>query len=522
MLIFSCTSVFATGHTQEVTAENTGIQNPTNDYFQFVCEKQGIESGTAEKSEFLTLNSGTSFINSKLTVTSSGYPSIKPEDFYGYKTLLNEDAKLAEAYLSIAEGIYNGETAIALPSQTIKKDQLGKIYYACQNDFPQFFYIFSGYSYSFVEGTDYATAIYPCYSSTLNKISHSAEFEKAAEDIITASGVNPDMSDYDKALALYNELALRVVYDDDSLAKYNKEIAEANAITDEDERDNAINAVNSKYAYMHSAYAALVTGKAVCDGYSRAYQYLLYKVGILSHITTGKADGGGHAWNLVKLDGEWYYTDLTWGDDSTNNTIFYEYFNMTDSQLVDCRHVVTSSYPMPECTATDLNYFTVNGGKMSPDGDLDNVINQLKKNSYARVYVTGSISDTKKIKDWYYNKIRDIASALDCYGSISYTCFGNSREYHLILFQNTAAPLLNAAIEICSTTDRQCKFYAGFYYENGILCGMYEMPNLTLNENKIITIKPEKVPDTFKEVKYFIWDKAAGLKPVYSKASLSY
>ena len=78
----------------------------------------------------------------------------------------------------------------------------------------------------------------------------------------------------------------------------------------------------------HTAYGALVEDsrglrrKAVCDGYAYAFQYLLSKAGIQSAVIVGKADFGGedpldevyHAWNIVKLDGQWYETDCCWDD----------------------------------------------------------------------------------------------------------------------------------------------------------------------------------------------------------------
>ena len=75
----------------------------------------------------------------------------------------------------------------------------------------------------------------------------------------------------------------------------------------------------------HTAYAALVedsyglANSAVCDGYSQAYVYLLQQAGIEATVIVGYADSispptGGHAWNVVKLDDDWYEVDVTWDD----------------------------------------------------------------------------------------------------------------------------------------------------------------------------------------------------------------
>ena len=75
----------------------------------------------------------------------------------------------------------------------------------------------------------------------------------------------------------------------------------------------------------HTAYGALVadsTGHAnlpVCDGYSLAFEYLLQQCGIEAAVIGGSGgatelDAGGHAWNIIKLDGAWYEVDSTWDD----------------------------------------------------------------------------------------------------------------------------------------------------------------------------------------------------------------
>ena len=52
---------------------------------------------------------------------------------------------------------------------------------------------------------------------------------------------------------------------------------------------------------IYTAYGALVNGKALCEGYSRAMQLLLSRFGILSTTVSGVAEGEGHMWNLVNI-----------------------------------------------------------------------------------------------------------------------------------------------------------------------------------------------------------------------------
>lgn len=80
--------------------------------------------------------------------------------------------------------------------------------------------------------------------------------------------------------------------------------------------------------YAHTAYGVLVengrglANTAVCDGYSLAYEYLLQQAGIPAAVIVGNAgdspqDAGGHAWNIIMVDGKWKEVDSTWDDAGT-------------------------------------------------------------------------------------------------------------------------------------------------------------------------------------------------------------
>ncbi len=81
------------------------------------------------------------------------------------------------------------------------------------------------------------------------------------------------------------------------------------------------------------AYGAFLTGRAVCDGYSKAFDLLCYLSGIECVRINGQGNGGGHAWNKVKIDGQWYNVDVTWDDPANVSTLLYKYFLVSDSVL---------------------------------------------------------------------------------------------------------------------------------------------------------------------------------------------
>ncbi len=95
------------------------------------------------------------------------------------------------------------------------------------------------------------------------------------------AGIEPEMTDLDKAIYLHDQVVERVTY---------------------------------YYAGQHSfmAGAALGNGSAVCAGYAHAYNLLLNMVGIDTDYV--RSASLNHGWSYVELDGEWYHADPTWDD----------------------------------------------------------------------------------------------------------------------------------------------------------------------------------------------------------------
>ena len=93
----------------------------------------------------------------------------------------------------------------------------------------------------------------------------------------------------------------------------------------------------------HTAYGALKNGVAVCEGYACAAKLMLNKLGIPCDIQVGTCiGGGGHGWNLVQLDGQWYQLDVTWNDQSASRE---DYLLVNDSYMQKSRTWEYSNYP---------------------------------------------------------------------------------------------------------------------------------------------------------------------------------
>ncbi len=103
----------------------------------------------------------------------------------------------------------------------------------------------------------------------------------------------------------------------------------------------------------HTAYGALKDGCAVCEGYACAAKLLLNGMGVECDIEVGDClNGGGHAWNLVKLDGDWYQLDVTWNDGSSART---DYFLVTDDFMKQSRKWDENNYPVSAKTPYTVN-----------------------------------------------------------------------------------------------------------------------------------------------------------------------
>ena len=116
---------------------------------------------------------------------------------------------------------------------------------------------------------------------------------------------------------------------------------------------------------IYNAYGAIVDRVAVCEGYARAMQYLLYQAGIQCLMATGSSKGETHAWNVVRIDGAYYHLDPTW-DDPVGQTGFdfisYAYFNLTDEEIRRDHEIdAEGGYPLPACTDTAAHYYRSRG-----------------------------------------------------------------------------------------------------------------------------------------------------------------
>lgn len=146
----------------------------------------------------------------------------------------------------------------------------------------------------------------------------------------------------------------------------------------------------------HNIYGTLVKSSAVCDGFAKSMKLILNKCDIESIVVTGNLKNESHAWNLVKIDNNWYNLDLT-SDKSiksiNNSYVIHSYFNITD-EVIASTHVFDDKDILPKCSSNEKNYYIVKN-KFINNSDLF-------KNKFAEVV---NNSKTEELLEFSSNAI---------------------------------------------------------------------------------------------------------------------
>ncbi len=122
------------------------------------------------------------------------------------------------------------------------------------------------------------------------------------------------------------------------------------------------------YATAWSAYGAEVEHYCVCQGYAVLFYRMCYENGIWTRVITGKGNGDNHAWNIVKINNQWYNVDATWDAES----YYWNYFLRSNGNFGghsrDYEYnnsEFNNKYPMSS-TNFDMDSYT--GDVEDPDG----------------------------------------------------------------------------------------------------------------------------------------------------------
>lgn len=171
-------------------------------------------------------------------------------------------------------------------------------------------------------------------------------------------------------------------------------------------------------------YSLFFSREAVCQAYASAVKLLLNMSGIYAIGINGTTNGIGHAWNIVKLYGDYYHLDATWNDPVPDNpgAVRYDYFNLSQSDILKT-HVIGSYAEYPAAAGTRYNYFVYNNLLMSSKEEVLNLIKDRIRNMISPF--TFRISDYSPAAYDISGLIRQAYSELGI-GSYSYSFSVNS------------------------------------------------------------------------------------------------
>ena len=282
------------------------------------------ENITASQEDAFAISENTEV--TKKNIEGYIFPCLSPEEQKVYVEILN-------SLLS-----YETETELSTTDSAV----IAKAFKCVMLEHPEIFFV-DGYKY-----TEYTS------NGNVEKIIFSGKYLYEKEEILTRKsrieeaaakilvGVPDTLDEYYKVKYIYDTLVTQTEYD--------------------------IQAVDNQ-----NICSVFLNGKSVCQGYAKAIQYLLQKINIRSMLVMGTVTGGdGHAWNLVSVNGKWYYLDATWGDafyffsgeneavSSEIAMINYDYFCVTTEQIMQT-HSVDMPVELPVCSSMEDNYYVREG-----------------------------------------------------------------------------------------------------------------------------------------------------------------
>lgn len=298
-----------------------------------------------------------------------------------YKILLNEEEK--ELYRTLLGKLKHMETDIYLGHDT---ETILKVWDALRCDHPEMINITE------LKYTDYGTSIklQPGYLTTSNFMLNLKERKVQREigKIVKKLGTK---NDYEKTKYIYEWLGKR--------SSYGKNIS-----SDSDQ----------------SAYSAFATlSNTTCAGYGKAAQILLSNVGISSIININEE----HLWNTVKLEGEYYFFDVT-ATSFTRET--YEgnvaYMGLNQNKNTSNYEIL---YPqvLPNVSGEKYNYFDYEGLTLTySDEIIDTIKARLNQTEFKRIEIkfTNPEEATEHIRENYmdYLGLRELE---EYYNNADYT-----------------------------------------------------------------------------------------------------
>ena len=211
----------------------------------------------------------------------------------------------------------------------------------------------------------------------------------------TEAYIKPGMSDYEKEKTIHNYLVHNISYDYDAIKS---------------EETRAAN----RQAY--NIVGPLLQKKGVCMGIACTFKLLCDYVRVKCFVISGdtrpyEKNSNGHAWNVVKLDGETYHVDVTWDLRTKGDmSCIYDYFNL-DDHLMGFDHKWDDPI-YPACNALAYNYHNRNKLYVRSLAQISDYVK--RKVLSGRTYITFKFAGKMPSEEAIYDEVRKGVRAAGC------------------------------------------------------------------------------------------------------------
>lgn len=213
-------------------------------------------------------------------------------------------------------------------------------------------------------------------SNLSDKDKETLNMAKSVLDEIITDG----MSDYEKELAVYKWMTTNIGFDSDSMT-----------VVPEDESKPVDN-----------PNGVLKNHEAVCVGYATTFRLFMQMLGIDCMVVHDSYLS--HSWDLVKLDGQWYHTDIY--SDAGSSTGNFSHFNLND-EMMNSQEWNTDFFPAAD--GYEYNYAYVNRTQCK---DVYTIPEQMRAALDARQGVV-SLDFGKDVSDDVYNLADTIMNSVE-------------------------------------------------------------------------------------------------------------
>lgn len=286
-------------------------------------------------------------------VVETNHIPLAADKYYQYSSLNTTQKK---AYNAVVDAIKATKNIINISRYNISREEIFLIIEKVFADHPEYFYVsrYTSSMYDPTTGIANTLVLYYTDGKTIDK------FEK--NRVVTANNrenISKQIKEFNqKVEAILNKIPTNCSQIEKERIIHDYIID--NARYDYDAAENMNSSYGSVIPHAWDVYGALVEGRMVCEGYSKAIVYLCHCVGINATTVSGYSENERHMWNAVQIENEWYMLDATWNDAELEVPV-YTYFNITTIEL-ESTHIISTELIYPNCTSnknTFINVYTL-------------------------------------------------------------------------------------------------------------------------------------------------------------------